>query len=159
MPAVHFFSGARPNYHRPTDTADKIDTAGLVKTAAVLKEVVEYLAARPEPLTSTLTGTKDAAASLPEKEPHKKRSVILGTVPDYDYVGKGVRLDDVTPDTPAVEAGLQEGDIISRIGETVIEDLYTLSEVLKTLEAGSEITIVFMRDNVEHSVTTKVVAR
>ena len=158
VPSVHFFSGARDNYHRPTDTADRIDTAGLVKTAAVLKEVVEYLAARPEPLTSTLTGAKDSPAEQ-KKSLHTKRQVVLGTVPDFAYTGKGVRLDGVMPDTPAVEAGLQEGDVVTRIGDTAIEDLQTFSAVLKALQAGSEITIVFMRDNVELSVTTKVVAR
>ncbi|MHC4183370.1 MAG: M20/M25/M40 family metallo-hydrolase [Planctomycetota bacterium] len=157
VPSVHFFSGARDNYHRPTDTVDRIDTAGLVKTAAVLKEVVEYLAGRPESLTSTLTGTKDTMA-LQKGEPHKKRRVVLGTVPDFAYTGQGVRLDGVTPDTPAARVGLQEGDIVVR-GETVIEDLQTYSDVLKTLQADDEITIVFMRDNVEHSVTTKVVER
>ncbi len=43
--------------------------------------------------------------------------------------------------------------------ERGIEDLQTYSDVLKSLQAGSEITVVFTRDNVEHSVTTKVVAR
>jgi len=158
VPSVHFFSGARDNYHRPTDTVDRIDTAGLVKTAAVLKEVVEYLAGRPEPLTSTLTDIKDTTA-LQKGKPHKKRKVVLGTIPDFGYTGKGVRLSGVTPDTPAGKAGLQEGDIIARIEDTVIEDLQAFSDVLKTLQAGSEITIVFMRDNVEHSVTAKVIAR
>ena len=158
VPSVHFFSGARDNYHRPTDTVDRIDTAGLVKTAAVLKEVVEYLAGRPEPLTSTLTVAKDSTA-IQKGGPHKKRQVILGTVPDFGYTGKGVRLSGVTPDTPAEKVGLQEGDIIVRIEDTVIEDLQTFSDVLKSLQAGREITVVFMRDNVEHSVTTKVVAR
>ncbi|ODS32358.1 MAG: peptidase [Candidatus Scalindua rubra] len=158
VPSVHFFSGARDNYHRPTDTVDRIDTAGLVKTAAVLKEVVEYLAARPEPLTSTLIDTKVTPA-LQKVQPHKRRRVVLGTIPDFGYTGKGVRLDGVTPDSPAYKVGLQEGDIIARIEDTVIEDLQTFSEVLKALQAGSEITVVFMRDNVELSVTTKVVAR
>ncbi|MBS1258421.1 MAG: hypothetical protein MAG551_01480 [Candidatus Scalindua arabica] len=158
VPSVHFFSGARDNYHRPTDTVDRIDTAGLVKTAAILKETVEYLAARPEPLTSTLTSAKDSTAHQKERS-RTKRKVVLGTVPDFAYTGQGVRLDGVTPDTPACEAGLQDGDIIARIGDTVIEDLEAYSDILKSLQAGDEITIVFMRDNVEHSVTTKVVAR
>ncbi|MHC4322070.1 MAG: M20/M25/M40 family metallo-hydrolase, partial [Planctomycetota bacterium] len=156
VPAVHLFSGARDNYHRPTDTVDRIDTAGLVKTAAVLKEAVEYLAARPEPLTSTLTAAKE---STTKKQLHKKRRVVLGTVPAYDYTGKGVRLDGVTTDSPADKVGLKKGDIIVRIGETVIEDLETFSDVLKTLQAGAEITIAYMRDNVEYSAITKVVER
>jgi hypothetical protein len=158
VPSVHFFSGARNNYHRPTDTVDRIDTAGLVKTAAVLKETIEYLAARPEQLTSTLTVAKDSTA-LQKKPQRTKRRVVLGTVPDFAYTGQGVRLDGVTTGTPAAKAGLKEGDIIVRIGDTVIEDLQAYSDVLKSLQAGDEITIVFLRDNVEHSVTTKVIGR
>jgi len=158
VPAVHLFSGARDNYHRPTDTVDRIDTAGLVKTAAVLKEAVEYLAARPEPLASTLSATKESSTQQ-EKGPRTKRKVVLGTVPAYDYTGKGVKLDGVTTGSPAEKAGLQEDDILIRIGETEIEDLETFSDILKTLQAGNEITIVYMRDNIEHSVTTKVIER
>lgn len=158
VPSVHFFSGARDNYHRPTDTADRIDTAGLVKTAAVLKEVVEYLATRPEPLTSTLTPTKDSTVQQ-KKHQQTARRVVLGTVPDFAYTGQGVRLDCVTPDTPAIKVGLQEGDIITGIGNTVIEDLQSYSDILKSLQAGDEITIIFMRDNVELSVTAKVIER
>ena len=80
-------------------------------------------------------------------------------MPDYDYTGKGVCICDTVPDSPAVKVGLMKGDIITQIGDTVIEDLYTFSEVLKSLQAGNEITIVFLRDNVEHSVSTEVVAR
>ncbi|MDR4506528.1 MAG: M20/M25/M40 family metallo-hydrolase [Candidatus Scalindua sp.] len=158
VPAVHLFSGARDNYHRPTDTVDRIDTAGLVKTAAILKEVVEYLAARPEPLTSTLTAAKEST-NQKKKQQHTSRRIILGSVPDFTYTGKGVRLEGVTPDTPAVQAGLQKGDIIVRIEDTAIEDLQTYSDVLKSLQAGNEITIVFMRDDREYSVAAKVVAR
>jgi hypothetical protein len=158
VPSVHFFSGARDNYHRPTDTADRIDTAGLVKTAAVLKEVVEYLAARPESLTAILTAAEESTTQQKEHQ-RTTRHVLLGTVPDFAYTGQGVRLDGVTPDTPAIKVGLQEGDIITRIGNTVIEDLEAYSDILKSLQAGDEITIVFMRDNMEHSVTTKVIER
>ncbi|WP_096894362.1 M20/M25/M40 family metallo-hydrolase [Candidatus Scalindua japonica] len=153
IPAVHIFGGAHGNYHRPTDTVDKIDSAGLVKTAAILKETVEYLAARPEPLTSTLTTTKDATA---KKQIHKKRRIILGTVPAYGYTGKGVLLDGVTSDSPADKTGLRKGDIIVRIGEVAIGDLQIYSDFLKTLHAGDEIEIVYMRDGTEHSVTTRV---
>ncbi|MGD2112179.1 MAG: M20/M25/M40 family metallo-hydrolase, partial [Gammaproteobacteria bacterium] len=50
VPAVQLFSGAHADFHRPGDTADRIDSAGLVKTAQVLKEVVAYLAVRPQAL-------------------------------------------------------------------------------------------------------------
>ncbi len=156
VPAVHIFGGAHGDYHRPTDTVDKIDTAGLVKSAAILKETVEYLAARPEPLTSTLTSTEKRSA---EKHPHKTRRVFLGTVPAYEYSGKGVLLDDISAGSPADKAGLRKGDVLVRIGQTVIEDLRTFSDILKSLHAGDEVAIVYIRDNTEHSVTTKLIER
>ena len=58
-----------------------------------------------------------------------------------------------------MQGNLQKGDIIMRIGDTVIEDLQAYADVLKSLQAGDEITIIFLRDNEEHSVTTKVIGR
>ena len=87
VPAVQLFSGPHLDYHRPTDTVDKIDRPGLVKIASVAKEVIEYLAGRPEPLTSTL----NPGACKPPV-PKTERKVTLGTVPDFAYKGKGVRL-------------------------------------------------------------------
>ncbi len=54
IPAVQISSGKTPDFHRPSDTVDKIDKAGLVKAVKVAKEVVENLASRPDPLSSTL---------------------------------------------------------------------------------------------------------
>ncbi|MFQ5780635.1 MAG: M20/M25/M40 family metallo-hydrolase, partial [Nitrospiria bacterium] len=51
IPAVQVFSGVTPDLRRPTDTTDKIDPVGLAKVVKVVKEVVEHLATRPEPLT------------------------------------------------------------------------------------------------------------
>jgi len=54
VPAVQLNSGPNLDYHRPSDTADKIDPAGLTKVASVLKEAIAYLTTRPGPLTSLL---------------------------------------------------------------------------------------------------------
>ncbi|MEA2079176.1 MAG: M20/M25/M40 family metallo-hydrolase, partial [Pseudomonadota bacterium] len=62
VPAVQLFSGVHPDYHRPGDSADKIDLPGLVKTARVLKETVDYLAERPEALHATLGGEQAISA-------------------------------------------------------------------------------------------------
>jgi len=51
VPAVQLFSGPHLDYHRPTDTADRIDADGLVKVAGRGPGAVEYLASRAEPLT------------------------------------------------------------------------------------------------------------
>ena len=156
IPAVQLSSGPHPDYHRPTDTVDKIDASGLGKTAAVLKEALEYLAARPEPLSATV-GTRQA---VPEGGgPPQIRRVLLGTVPDFGYSGPGVRLSGVTADSPAAQAGLREGDVVVAINDRAIPSLPQFAEVLRGLRPGDQVTVRFLRAGVERSAATRVVAR
>jgi hypothetical protein len=62
VPAVQITTGPHTDYHRPGDTIEKVDVAGLVKVATFVKEAVAYLAERPEPLTVTIAGAEPAAA-------------------------------------------------------------------------------------------------
>jgi hypothetical protein len=157
VPAVQLFAGPHPDVHRPTDTTDQIDTAGLVRTAAVLKEAVEYLASRAEPLTSTLAPTGEVTRQHGPASP--RRRVVLGTVPDFAYTGKGMRLSGVSPGTPAAEVGLQEGDVIVQLNDASISNLRDVSDVLRALQAGDKVTIRIVRDGSERVVSTTVVER
>lgn len=67
----------------------------------------------------------------------------------------GVTLDDaengavitaVTPDSPAAEAGLQEGDVIVRIGETDIANAQEAVDAVRQHEAGDTVTIEVQRE-------------
>ncbi|NOY25092.1 MAG: M20/M25/M40 family metallo-hydrolase, partial [Oligoflexia bacterium] len=60
VPAVQLFSGANDDYHRPSDTADKLDIDGMVGIAEVTHEIVGYLAERVDPLSSQLAGASAA---------------------------------------------------------------------------------------------------
>jgi aminopeptidase N len=157
IPAVQLFSGVHRDYHRPTDTVDKIDPQGLVKVAAVARQAVVYLAGRDTPLTSTLGADHEAVAKHPETAPGRR--VSLGTVPDFTYDGQGYRVSDVTPDSPAAKAGLQAGDIIVRLGHTAIPDIRALASVLKTLQPGDHIDVTFRRAGSEHTIQAQVVPR
>src|SRR5207302_765037 len=44
VPVLFFYTGGHSDYHQPSDTADKIDAAGLARVAAVGARVVERLA-------------------------------------------------------------------------------------------------------------------
>jgi len=157
VPAVQLFSGVHEDYHRPGDTADKIDPTSLVKTAKVLKEAVDYLAERPEALNTTLQGQQRIAASSAGNE-HARRA-SLGTVPDYTYSGDGVRIDGVQADTPAAQAGLREEDIIVSVNDAPIRNLRDYAQALRSLNPGDEIRIRFRRDGGEQTVTTRVTER
>ena len=110
VPAVQIFTGAHGDYHRPGDTADKIDGPGLVKVATFVREGVTYLAERPEPLTNTIAPAARPAGAGPASQPPAAsagRRVSFGTVPDFAFEGPGVRVGGLVDGSPAQKAGYQ----------------------------------------------------
>jgi aminopeptidase N len=156
VPAVQFFSGAHADFHRPGDTLDKLDIAGMIKVARVLKETVDYLADRPQGLTATLREAP-ARGEAPDATP--PRRVSLGTQPDYGWNGKGVRLDGVRTGTPAAQAGLQPGDIIVELNGTPVDNLRGYAQSLKELQPDEVIGIRYLRNGQERRTKARVTAR
>jgi hypothetical protein len=156
VPAVQFFSGAHADFHRPGDTPEAIDAAGLVKVARVLKETADYLARRPRPLSAMPGGTQQGIAATAAETP---RRVSLGTLPDYGWSGAGVRLDGVDTGTPAAQAGLEAGDVILELNETAVNNLRDYSRALKQLTPGDELRIRYRRNDAEARTTARVVER
>ncbi len=160
IPAVQIFTGAHLDYHRPGDTADKVDVPGMMRVAAVVKEAAVYLSERPEPLTvsgkgvssNTATQTRDSAAG-------NRRRVSFGTIPDFAYQGEGVRVESVVPDSPAANAGILAGDIITAIDDQKIVDLSSFSETLKTFAPGDQVTASGERDGQIFQAELEFVAR
>ena len=152
VPAVQFFGGVHADIHRPGDTPDKIDVAGMVKVAELLNEAAVYLAARPQVLSATLTGAD------PRVLPGKRR-VSLGTVPDFAFGGPGVRLEDVRTGSPAAQAGLQPGDVIIAVNDAPVRDMRDYAAALRQLNPGDAIQVRFRRADVEQTVSARVVER
>ncbi len=157
VPAVQFFASAHEDYHAPGDTVDKIDAAGLVKVAAILKETAEYLANRVEPMTLTLE-TKNQSTQQPASV-RTKRTAGLGTVPDFSYRGEGVRVDDVIPGSPAQQVQLQPGDILTQLAGKPISDLASYSNILKTLQAGQKVKLRYQRSGQVFSIEVTLTER
>jgi S1-C subfamily serine protease len=151
IPAVQLFTGAHADYHRPGDTAEKIDTAGLVKVAALAREGVAYLAERPERLTVTISsGPPGAAAPRPPAGGEAgQRRASLGTVPDFAFQGPGVRAESIVEGSPAAKAGIAAGDVIVAINGQPIANLQAYSNLLRALKPGQEVTVVLRREGKE----------
>jgi len=156
IPAVQIFSGPHLDYHRPTDTWDKIDPRGLVQVASFTKEALEYLAERKEPLT--FLGEKQLRKSQPGGKKGTRR-VSMGTVPDFGYHGTGVRIQSVVPGSPAAKAGLKGGDVITQYNQAKITDLRSFSQMLKGSKPGDEVSVVVKRGGKEKQVKVKLKAR
>lgn len=171
VPVLFFFTGAHADYHRPSDTADKINAAGIVQisglSAAVIERLGERLASQP-----ALTYQKPSGPA-PRQGDGDNRSYggYLGTIPDYsemqgvDKKPAGVKLSGVRPGSPAEKAGVQAADVLVGIitaepgrpsrpaAETLrrIESLEDMAFVLRTLKPGQEIELKVQRNGKELS--------
>ena len=156
VPAVQIFTQAHNDYHRPGDTVDKVDVAGLVKVATFVKEAAAYLASEREgPMAVTIAG----GAEPPTTTPATGRRVRFGSVPEFGFAGPGVQLAGVVPGSPAERAGLQKGDVLRSISGQAIADLRAFSAILKDLMPGQEVEVVYLRGEEERIVQVIVEAR
>ncbi|KPJ93509.1 MAG: hypothetical protein AMJ53_07145, partial [Gammaproteobacteria bacterium SG8_11] len=158
VPGVQLFGSVHQDYHRPGDTLDNIDADGLLKVASVLKETLEYLSNREEPLTVTIAGSATDKQQNGGK-PELGRKVSLGTIPDFEYQGKGVRITGTVEGSPARNAGLLEGDIIIGIAGNSIENLRDFARVLRAMKPGEKTTVKYTRNGETKSVDVTVETR
>lgn len=147
VPGVQFFSGANADYHKPSDTPDKIDGAGLIKVAAIAQEGLLYLADRIEPLT--FQGQAISETKKPQTAPAGERRVSTGSVPDFTFSGEGVKIADLPLDSPAAKGGLQKGDVIIKLGQFKVTNLREYSEALKSFQPGNVVDVLYLRDGKE----------
>jgi serine protease Do len=65
----------------------------------------------------------------------------------------------ILPGTPAAQAGLKDGDIITGINDVRIDATHTLDDVLSAYAPGDEVTVSALRDGTPVDFTLKVAAR
>ncbi len=152
IPAIQLFSGPDPDYHKPSDTPDKLDTRGMVRIAEFSREIIDYLAGDSEFLTRP--SGKPAAAG-----PAGQRKVSTGLVPDFAFPGKGVRAQEITPGSPLEKAGLRAGDVIVKLEGRPVEDLRAYSVLLKELSPGQKVSVTYLSEGAERSAEIELAAR
>jgi Zn-dependent M28 family amino/carboxypeptidase len=141
IPAVQLYASTGEDYHRPSDTASKIDGAGLGKVAAILKEAVDYLAGREEALH--FSGAAPAAQAAPTTG---ARRAATGIVPDMTDQGEGVRVSSVQPGSAAEAAGIRPGDRLLALGGIKIANLVALADALRQMHPGQTVEVEFARE-------------
>ncbi len=139
IPVLFFFTGAHKDYHKPDDTVDKIDFDGVVSVADLAADIAAYFDSYPGELT--FQRTKDDSAG----QRRASFSVTLGVMPDYTAEVKGLKIDGVTPDRPAEKAGIQTGDIVIKMGEYNVDDIYTYMNCLSKFKKGDSTVVVVKR--------------
>lgn len=159
VPVLFFFSGLHGDYHKPSDTWDKID----VEEAADLVDVVAAVAADLRDGSEELAFVKSApAAAGPHGSGDGSSSggggggygPYFGSIPDFAEVPNGVRFADVRPGSPADKAGLKGGDVMIGWNGSPIANLYDFTYALRDSEVGETVVVEYERNG--ETATAKV---
>ena len=136
IPVLHFFTGQHREYHKPEDDSPLINYQGIADISDFIVQLIESIDGNGE---LAFTKTKD------EQQTRSSFKVTLGIMPDYVNDEPGLRIDAVMEDRPAANAGIQDGDIILKMGDIEIKDVYAYMEALGKFEKGQEIEVVVKR--------------
>ncbi|WP_421762792.1 M20/M25/M40 family metallo-hydrolase [Ekhidna sp.] len=135
IPVLHFFTGQHEDYHKPGDDTDKINEEGILKVASMIEQMIVLM---DDDEKIAFTKTKD-------ESDNPRFTVTLGVVPDYMFDGKGMRIDGVSEDKPAIKAGIQKGDVVVQLGDSTVTDMMSYMRALSTFEKGDMTTVIIDR--------------
>jgi len=154
IPAVHFFTGTHADYHRPSDTWDKLNFDGMEKITDLVLATAHRIARLQTPMIFVGLPLPSPAS---EETGRQGYGTYLGSIPDFERTSDGVRLAGVREGSPAALAGLMEGDVIISLADTKIHNLEDLVAVLRSKKPGDSVEIVVLRN--EKPLTVKATLR
>lgn len=144
IPTLNAFTGSHEDYHKPSDTADKIDYVNAAKITRLMGLIARGVATadtNPDFVAMEAPKNKDTRGGL---------RAYLGTIPDYAQGDvKGVKLSGVSPIGPAGKAGVKGGDIIVKLGGKEVLNIYDYTSLMGELKIGKETTITVLREGKE----------
>ncbi len=154
VPVLNFFTGAHEDYHRPTDTADRVDYAGTERITKFAQQIIQDLATAPERPDLARVARSDTGGGSRET-----LRAYLGTIPDYTTEVKGVKLSGVRGGSPAEKAGLQGGDVLVEFGTQKITNIYNYTYALDAVKIGQPVKLSVEREGKRVELTVTPEAR
>lgn len=139
IPVLFFFTGTHEDYHKPSDTAERINYEGEARVVAFVGELLRELDRSDKRPTYTVARSENAGRSTGFR-------VYLGTVPNYAESDTGMKLDAVRDDSPASRAGLRAGDVIVKIAGRDVRNVYDYTNALSEMQPGREYEVEVVRD-------------
>jgi len=144
IPALFFFSGLHSDYHKPSDTWDKIETApyaALVRVVAATTQELAVAGERPQYV-------RVAPAAMPSGASGSGSGgygPYFGSVPDFAPTPGGVKLADVRAGSPAEKGGVRAGDILIEFDGKKVGSLEDYTYVLKSKAVGDAVEVKVKR--------------
>lgn len=141
-PVLFFFSGSHSDYHKPSDTWDKINASGeeqILMLAYRTIDEIQYLDTPPAYVRTKGDSVRMGGGS-------GELRAYLGTIPDYSEELVGVKLSGVREGSPAEKAGIKGGDVIVRFGGKEIRNIYDYTYALGAYKPGDKVEIGLLRE-------------
>lgn len=135
IPVLFFFTGVHEDYHKPDDVMEIINYDGMVKVTNTVVDITEHFDTSFNQLTFLKTKS-DSTYGGPQNF-----SVTLGIMPDFISDVKGLRVDGVSGGRPAERAGILKGDVIIKMGDREVDDIYMYMNALKKFRKGDTTTV------------------
>ncbi len=146
IPVLFFFSGLHSDYHKPSDTWDKINAQGGARIVTLVEQLAGEIAnGDPEPRFV-------AAAAIPNPHGEGVGDAVsgygpyFGSVPDFGAEIDGVKFADIHAQSPAGKAGLKAGDVLVQFGGMTIHNLYDFTDALRRSHVGQTVEVKVLRN-------------
>jgi aminopeptidase YwaD len=138
VPVLFFWTGNHEDYHKPSDTADKINYEGEARIISFIANIFRDIDKTDKRPTYTVAKSDSQGRSMGFR-------VYLGTIPNYADSNDGLKLDGVRDDSPAAKAGLKAGDKIVKMAGREVKNVYDYTYALGEMKAGQEYEVEVVR--------------
>lgn len=138
IPVLFFWTGTHADYHKPSDTAEKINYEDEARILGLVEKIVRAL-------DSSATRPAYAVARSSSTGRSSGFRVYLGTIPNYADSSDGLLLDGVRDDSPAANAGLRSGDKIVKLAGREVKNVYDYTAALGEMKADQEYEVELLR--------------
>ena len=153
VPSLNMFTGTHVDYHKPTDTADKINYEDLDRIVDFAVSIVKRIGDTADaPQFTKVEQSADQGSRAGVR-------LFTGTIPDYSTEVKGLLLSGVIGGGPAEQSGLQKGDVIVEIAGQTIANIYDYTFALEVLKIGEPVKVVYQRSGERRETTLTPSAR
>lgn len=144
IPVLFFFSGLHEDYHKPTDTWEKINLERTRQIVEVVHRVLESLVRLEEApqFVDPRSRPEGTAAEDPRQTVY---GPLFGTIPDLEWSSPGVRLAGVLDSGPAARAGLEAGDVLVAFEGRILESFHDFTSALRSRKAGDRVRVRVLR--------------
>ena len=155
IPVLFFFSGLHSDYHKPSDTWDKINPVDAARLVNLVADLGVQIADAPERPAFVVVAEEKA----PGTGGGRGYGPYFGSIPDFGQTENGVKFSDVRPGSPAAKAGLQAGDVLVQFGDKPINNLYDFTDALRRSKVGDVVEVKVLRDGKPLTVPVKLEQR